>query len=62
MSFIIGLEEIVPREALDLFSEQEIGLQMAGVPTIDSILICYFKINFSWRFKKKHYLWRLSGK
>ncbi|EAS06148.2 HECT domain ubiquitin transferase (macronuclear) [Tetrahymena thermophila SB210] len=34
-AFITGLEQIIPREALELFNVQELGLHLTGMPTVD---------------------------
>lgn len=37
LAFIQGLEEVVPREALDLLTENDLGIHLAGMPTLDCI-------------------------
>ncbi|EGR34353.1 E3 ubiquitin-protein ligase, HECT-domain, putative [Ichthyophthirius multifiliis] len=34
-AFIKGLESIIPREALEFINEQELGLHLTGMPTVD---------------------------
>jgi hypothetical protein len=35
LAFIHGLEEIVPKEALIMLNEKELGLLLVGMPTLD---------------------------
>jgi hypothetical protein len=34
-AFISGMEKIVPYEVLKLFSYKELGIYLAGMPTVD---------------------------
>ena len=35
LAFLQGLEEVVPKEALELLNEKELGLHLTGMPTVD---------------------------
>jgi hypothetical protein len=43
-AFILGIEEIIPRELINILNENELGLILSGLPTVDSkIKIDYLK-------------------
>ena len=41
-----GITEIIPRETLLLINEQDLGLRLAGVPSIDGNLLRIFFFSF----------------
>jgi len=37
-AMMLGITEIIPRETLSLINEQDLGVRLAGVPSINGLL------------------------
>ena len=51
-AFIHGISEIIPMEALSLINEKDLGVRLAGVPSIDGFYLINLKFHLKLNFLK----------